>query len=140
MSSSGWLRNRHCCGWHFLSDSFAFDACARDFPRFFASFASSHPPTKYILFSCLWHKQKITVSLYVTMGLNSLWNFYYFLSFSSYLISKRYFWGNHTNTQWINQGQLQRWTEHSTLISQNLKPVEISKNICKIIWTSLKIV
>ena len=27
----------------------------------------------------------------------------------------------------MNQGQLQRWTEHSTLIFENLKPVEISK-------------
>ena len=26
------------------------------------------------------------------------------------------------------QGQLQRWTEHSTLIFENLKPVEKSKN------------
>jgi hypothetical protein len=31
------------------------------------------------------------------------------------------------------QGQLQEWTEHSTLIFQNLKPVEISKNLCNII-------
>ena len=29
----------------------------------------------------------------------------------------------------LSQGQLQRWTEHSTLIFENLKPVEISKNI-----------
>ena len=27
----------------------------------------------------------------------------------------------------LKQGQLQRWTEHSTLIFENLKPVEISK-------------
>ena len=27
----------------------------------------------------------------------------------------------------LRQGQLQRWTEHSTLIFENLKPVEISK-------------
>ena len=27
----------------------------------------------------------------------------------------------------LDQGQLQRWTEHSTLIFENLKPVEISK-------------
>jgi hypothetical protein len=27
------------------------------------------------------------------------------------------------------QGQLQEWTEHSTLIFENLKPVEISKNL-----------
>ena len=40
----------------------------------------------------------------------------------------------------INQGQLQRWTEHSTLIFENLKPKEISKNIVNIIWTSLKVV
>ena len=39
-----------------------------------------------------------------------------------------------------NQGQLQRWTEHSTLIFENLKPVEISKNIFNIICTSLKVV
>ena len=32
-----------------------------------------------------------------------------------------------------NQGRLQRWTEHSTLIFKNLKPVEISKNIFNII-------
>ena len=31
------------------------------------------------------------------------------------------------------QGQLQEWTEHSTLIFENLKPVEISKNIFNII-------
>ena len=31
------------------------------------------------------------------------------------------------------QGQLQRWTEHSTLIFKNLKSVEISKNIFNII-------
>ena len=30
------------------------------------------------------------------------------------------------------QGQLQRWTEHSTLIFKNLKPVEISKNLSKL--------
>ena len=29
----------------------------------------------------------------------------------------------------FSQGQLQRWTEHSTLIFENLKTVEISKNI-----------
>ena len=38
------------------------------------------------------------------------------------------------------QGELQEWTEHSTLIFENLKPVEISKNIFNIIWTSLKVV
>ena len=27
----------------------------------------------------------------------------------------------------LNQGQLQEWTEQSTLIFENLKPVEISK-------------
>ena len=32
-----------------------------------------------------------------------------------------------------NQGQLQRWTEHSTLIFENLKPVEKSKNHINII-------
>ena len=31
------------------------------------------------------------------------------------------------------QGQLQRWTEHSTLIFENLKPVEISENLFNII-------
>ena len=31
------------------------------------------------------------------------------------------------------QGQLQRWTEHSTLIFGNLKPVEKSKNILAIL-------
>ena len=31
------------------------------------------------------------------------------------------------------QGQLQRWTEHSTLIFENLKPVEKSKNHFSII-------
>ena len=35
----------------------------------------------------------------------------------------------------IVQGQL-----HSTLIFENLKPVEISKNLFNIIWTSLKVV
>ena len=40
----------------------------------------------------------------------------------------------------ISQGLLQRWTEHSTLIFENLKPVEISKNIFNNIWTSLKVV
>jgi hypothetical protein len=29
----------------------------------------------------------------------------------------------------VNQGQLQRWTEHSTLIFENLKPVEIIKKL-----------
>ena len=33
----------------------------------------------------------------------------------------------------LNQGQLQRWTEHSTLIFENLKPVEKSKNHFSII-------
>ena len=33
----------------------------------------------------------------------------------------------------LKQGQLQRWTEHSTLIFENLKPVEISKKISNII-------
>jgi hypothetical protein len=33
----------------------------------------------------------------------------------------------------IDQGQLQEWMEHSTLIFENLKPVEISKNIFNII-------
>ena len=33
----------------------------------------------------------------------------------------------------VIQGLLQRWTEHSTLIFENLKPVEISKNIFNII-------
>ena len=33
----------------------------------------------------------------------------------------------------LGQGQLQRWTEHSTLIFENLKPVEISKNLFNII-------
>jgi hypothetical protein len=33
----------------------------------------------------------------------------------------------------VDQGQLQEWTEHSTLIFENLKPVEISKNIFNII-------
>ena len=28
----------------------------------------------------------------------------------------------------FNQGQLQEWTEHSTLNFENVKPVEISKN------------
>ena len=40
----------------------------------------------------------------------------------------------------LKQGQLQEWTEHSTLIFENLKPVEISKNIFSVIWTSLKVV
>ena len=35
---------------------------------------------------------------------------------------------------------LQIWTEHSTLIFENLKPVEISKNHFNIIWTSSKVV
>ena len=33
----------------------------------------------------------------------------------------------------IGQGQLQIWTEHSTLTFENLKPVEISKNHFNII-------
>ena len=33
----------------------------------------------------------------------------------------------------LRQGQLQRWTEHSTLIFENLKSVELSKNIVNII-------
>ena len=33
-----------------------------------------------------------------------------------------------TRTKASNQGQLQEWTEHFTLIFENLKPVEISKN------------
>jgi hypothetical protein len=33
----------------------------------------------------------------------------------------------------LDQGQLQEWTEHSTLIFQNMKPVEISKNLFNII-------
>ena len=32
----------------------------------------------------------------------------------------------------FSQVQLQEWTEHSTLIFKNLKPVEISKNIFNI--------
>ena len=36
----------------------------------------------------------------------------------------------------INQGQLQEWTEHSTLIFENLKPLEISKNLFNIIRNS----
>ena len=32
-----------------------------------------------------------------------------------------------------NQGQLQEWTEHSTLIFENLKPVEVSKIFFNII-------
>ena len=40
----------------------------------------------------------------------------------------------------FSQGQLQTWTEHSTLIFENLKPVEISKNIFNFIRTSLKVV
>ena len=32
-----------------------------------------------------------------------------------------------------SQGQLQRWTEHSKLIFENLKPVEISKTLFNII-------
>ena len=40
----------------------------------------------------------------------------------------------------VRQGQLQRWTEHSTLIFENLKPVEISKKFSNIIWTCLKVV
>ena len=32
-----------------------------------------------------------------------------------------------------NQGQLQEWTEHYTLIFENLKPVEVSKNVFNII-------
>ena len=38
------------------------------------------------------------------------------------------------------QGQLQIWTEHSTLILENLKPVEKSKNNFCIIWTSSRVV
>ena len=38
----------------------------------------------------------------------------------------------------IMQGQLQIWTEHSTLIFENLKPVQKSKNHFNIIWTSSK--
>ena len=38
------------------------------------------------------------------------------------------------------QGELQEWTERSTLIFKNPKPVEISKNIFNIIWISLKVV
>ena len=37
------------------------------------------------------------------------------------------------NFSQARQGLLQRWTEHSTLIFENLKPVEISKNIFNII-------
>jgi hypothetical protein len=33
----------------------------------------------------------------------------------------------------LSQGQLQRWTEHSTLIFENLKPLEISKSLFYII-------
>ena len=36
----------------------------------------------------------------------------------------------------IRQGQLQIWTKHSTLIFENLKPVEKSKNHFSLIWTS----
>ena len=36
----------------------------------------------------------------------------------------------------IIQGQLQRWTEHSTLIFENLKPVEISKIVFKYYFVS----
>ena len=35
--------------------------------------------------------------------------------------------------------QLQIWTEHSTLLFENLKPVEKSKNHFSIIWTSSKV-
>ena len=41
---------------------------------------------------------------------------------------------------YTNQGQLQRWTEHSTLIFENLKPVEISNIFFNIIWISLKVI
>ena len=40
----------------------------------------------------------------------------------------------------FRQGQLQTWTEHSTLIFENQKPVEKSKNCLSIIWLSSKIV
>ena len=40
----------------------------------------------------------------------------------------------------LHQGQLQIWTEHYTLIFENLKPVEKLKNHFSIVWTSLKVV
>ena len=38
----------------------------------------------------------------------------------------------------IGQGQLQEWTEHSTLIFENLKPVEISKNCFSYLYSKTK--
>ena len=49
----------------------------------------------------------------------------------------KYFWNRASA---LAQGQLQICTEHSTLIFENLKPVEISKNHFNIIWTSSKVV
>ena len=40
---------------------------------------------------------------------------------------------SNTDRYVLSQGQLQRWTEHSTLIFENLKPVEKSKNHFSII-------
>jgi hypothetical protein len=41
---------------------------------------------------------------------------------------------NQTLVCTLEQGQLQEWTEHSHWFFENLKPVEISKNLFNIIW------
>ena len=43
-----------------------------------------------------------------------------------------------THVYWVKQGGASEWRVHSTLIFENLKQVEISKNHFSNIWTSSK--
>ena len=60
---------------------------------------------------------------------------------NSALCTERQFLSRYNENRRANQGQLQIWTEHSTLIFENLKPVNLSylnpkgeDSSCKIDW------
>ena len=120
---------RYCCGWHFLSDSFAFDVCGRDFLRFLSFFASFLRPTECALFSCL---QLTMQNWIVSSRLKTVVQKVFYLqeAFRFYLpiskhFFKRHFWQNRrvmmVTSHSLLKGHLNSWKNEKAFIFVALK-------------------